>query len=49
MLSLLLGLEVQPREPAQVLLANGLVDGGAAPDTLTVVVGRVRPPVSLGK
>ena len=36
-----------PGEPAQILLADGLVDGGAAPDTLPVVVGGVRPPVRL--
>ena len=47
MLSLLLCLEIQPGEPAQVLLADRLVDGGAATDTLTVVVGSVGPPVSL--
>ena len=36
-----------PGEPAQILLADGLVDGCAAPDTLPVVVGGVRPPVRL--
>jgi hypothetical protein len=36
-----------PGEPAQVLLANSLVDGGATADSLPVVVRRVRPPVSL--
>jgi hypothetical protein len=39
--------DVEPGEPAQVLLADGLVDRGATPDTLPVVVGRVRPPVRL--
>lgn len=47
MLSLLLGLQVEPREAAEVLLADGLVDGGAAADALAVVVRRVRPPVRL--
>lgn len=45
MLSLLLRLKVEPRESAEVLLADGLVDGGAAPDALAVVVSRVGPPV----
>lgn len=47
MLSLLLSLEIQPSESSEVFLANSLVDGGAAPDTLAVVVGRVRPPIGL--
>jgi hypothetical protein len=36
-----------PGQPAEVLLADGLVDGGAAPDTLPIVMGRVGPPVCL--
>ena len=36
-----------PGEPAQILLADGLVDGGAASDSLAVVVRRVGPPVGL--
>mmetsp|Transcript_62206 Transcript_62206/g.196852 ORF Transcript_62206/g.196852 Transcript_62206/m.196852 type:complete len:623 (-) Transcript_62206:2053-3921(-) len=47
-LPLLLSLEPQPREPTQVLAAHSLVDGGAAADALTVVVGHVGPPVRLG-
>ena len=47
-LPLLLGLEPQPRQPAQVLLGHGLVHGGAAADALAVVVGHVGPPVGLG-
>ena len=47
MLSLLLCLEIQPGESAQVLLADRLVDGGAATNSLPVVVGSVGPPVSL--
>ena len=47
MLPLLLGLEVESRQSAEVLLADGLVDGGAAPDALAVVVCRVGPPVGL--
>ena len=47
-LPLLLSLEVETGQPAQVLLAHRLVHGGAAADPLTVVVGRVGPPVSLG-
>ena len=38
MLALLLGLQVQPRETTEILLDDSLVDGRAAPDTLTVVV-----------
>lgn len=48
MLSLLLGLEVEPGEPAEVLLADGLVDGRAPTDPLAVVVGDRGPPVRLG-
>lgn len=47
MLALLLSLQVQSRQPSQVLLAHGLVDGGAAADALAVVVRRVGPPVRL--
>mmetsp|Transcript_94895 Transcript_94895/g.290284 ORF Transcript_94895/g.290284 Transcript_94895/m.290284 type:complete len:331 (+) Transcript_94895:4370-5362(+) len=47
-LPLLLGLQPQAGEPAQVLLARRLVDGRAAPDALAVVVRRVGPPVRLG-
>ena len=46
-LPLLLRLEVEPGEPAQVLAADGLVDGRAAPDALAVVVRDLRPPVRL--
>mmetsp|Transcript_34682 Transcript_34682/g.90799 ORF Transcript_34682/g.90799 Transcript_34682/m.90799 type:complete len:205 (+) Transcript_34682:4756-5370(+) len=44
-LPLLLGLEVQPGEPAEVLLTHGLVNRGTAPNPLAVVVRRVGPPV----
>ena len=47
-LPLLLRLEVEPGQPAQVLLAHRLVHSGTAADALPVVVGRVGPPVSLG-
>lgn len=46
-LPLLLGLEPQPRQPAQVLLAHRFVHRRAAPDALAVVVRDVRPPVRL--
>ena len=46
-LPLLLSLEVQPSETTQVLLAHRFVDGSSATDTFSVVVSRVRPPVSL--
>ena len=39
MLTLLLGLEVKTRETTKILLDNGLVDRGAAADTLAIVVG----------
>ena len=45
MLSLLLSLQVQTGQPAQVLLAHRLVHGGSAADSLTVVVSSVGPPV----
>lgn len=48
MLPLLLSLEVEAGQPAQVLLAHSLVHGGSAADTLAVVVGCVGPPVGLG-
>lgn len=47
MLSLLFSLEVESGESAQVLFADGLIDGGAATDTLPVVVRGVSPPVRL--
>mmetsp|Transcript_33281 Transcript_33281/g.109100 ORF Transcript_33281/g.109100 Transcript_33281/m.109100 type:complete len:1053 (+) Transcript_33281:4096-7254(+) len=47
-LPLLLGLQPQAREPAQILLARRLVDGRATANTLTVVVGGIGPPVGLG-
>lgn len=47
MLPLLLGLEPEPREPAEVLFAHCFVYSGAAPDTLAVVVRDVGPPVRL--
>ena len=46
-LSLLLRLQVQPRESSQVLLAYGLVNGGPAADALPIIISSVRPPVSL--
>lgn len=46
MLSLLLRLQIEPSQSAKVLLADSLVDGGPTPDPLTVVVSRVRPPIS---
>ena len=47
-LALLLCLKVEPRQAPQVLLAHRLVDSGAAPDSLPVVVRSVGPPVGLG-
>lgn len=47
MLPLLLSFEVQPRQPSQVLLADGFVDGGAAADTLAIVMRGIRPPIRL--
>mmetsp|Transcript_14739 Transcript_14739/g.38930 ORF Transcript_14739/g.38930 Transcript_14739/m.38930 type:complete len:664 (+) Transcript_14739:435-2426(+) len=47
-LPLLLGLQPQAREPAQILLARRLVDSRATANTLTVVVGGIGPPVGLG-
>lgn len=47
MLSLLLGLEPEAREPAEVLLAHRLVHGRSAPDALAIVVRDVGPPVRL--
>ena len=46
-LPLLLRLQVQASQPAQVLAAHCLVDSGAPPDSLPVVVGHIGPPVSL--
>lgn len=46
MLSLLFSLEVQSGEPAEVFLAHSFVDGSAAPDSLTVIMRGVRPPIS---
>lgn len=47
MLPLLLCFQIESSEASEVLLADGLVDGGAAADALAVVVRRVRPPVRL--
>ena len=46
-LSLLLCLEKETSESSEVLLADGLVNGGASSDSLAVIVGCVCPPVSL--
>lgn len=47
-LSLLLSFQVQTSQSAQVLLAHRLVHGRSTANSLTVVVGRVGPPVSFG-
>ncbi len=46
-LPLLLCLQVQTCQPAQVLAAHCLVHSGSTPDTLPVVVGHIGPPVRL--
>lgn len=46
-LPLLLSLQVQPCQPAQVLSADGFVYSSSTPDTLPVVVSHIGPPVSL--
>ena len=46
MLSLLLCLEVESSQTTQVLLTHCLVDGCPTSNPLTVVVSRVRPPIS---
>ena len=46
-LALLLGLEVETGETPKVLLDDGLVDGGTAADTLTVIVRDGAPPIGL--
>mmetsp|Transcript_21771 Transcript_21771/g.52021 ORF Transcript_21771/g.52021 Transcript_21771/m.52021 type:complete len:220 (-) Transcript_21771:2237-2896(-) len=46
-LPLLLSLQPQASEAAEVLPADGLVNSRPAPDALTVVVRHVRPPVGL--
>jgi len=46
-LPLLLGLQVQSSETAEVLLDDGLVDGGTSPDTLVVVVNNGDPSIRL--
>ena len=46
-LALLLSLEVEACQAAQVLATDGLVDGGAAADALAVVVRHIGPPVRL--
>ena len=47
MLPLLLSLQVQSGQPAQVLLAHSLVNSGSSADPLPVVVGSISPPVGL--
>ena len=48
MLPLLFSLEVESSQSAQVLLAHRLIDGGTASNSLSIVVGRVGPPIGLG-
>ena len=45
-LALLLGLEPEPRQSPEVLLADRLVDRRAPLNPLAVVVGDVRPPAT---
>ncbi len=47
-LSFLLGFEVETCQSTKVLLTDGFVDGGTAPDSLSVVMGRVCPPIGFG-
>lgn len=46
MLSLLLRLQIEPSQPAKVLLTDSLVHGCSTSDSLTVIVSCVRPPIS---
>ncbi len=46
MLSLLLCFQVQTGQSSQILLAHRFVHGGSTPDSLTVVVSSVGPPIS---
>ena len=47
-LPLLLCLEIEPRQPAKVLLTHCLVHRSSSTDSLPVVVSRVCPPVGFG-
>jgi len=47
-LPLLLSLEIKSGEPAQVLFANCLINSGSAPDSFSVIVSGVGPPVCFG-
>ena len=47
-LSLLLCLQIQPRQSTKVLLADSFVDSSSAANTLSIVVRGIGPPISLG-
>ena len=47
-LSLLLRFEIKSCQPAEVLLAHGLIHRSPSADSLSIVVGRICPPVGLG-
>ena len=47
MLPLLLCFQIEASQPSQVLLAYSFINCSASPNTLSVVVSSVRPPVSL--
>ena len=45
-LSLLLRLQIETCQSAQVLLTHGLINSSSSSDSLSVIVGRVSPPIS---
>jgi hypothetical protein len=47
-LSLLFSLEPQTSKPSKILFAHCLINSGTTLDPFSVVVGYVRPPISLG-
>ena len=47
MLSFMLGFEIQTRQSPQVLLADRFIDSGTSPDTFSIEIRSVGPPISL--
>jgi hypothetical protein len=47
MLPLLLRLQIQPRQPAQILLTDRLIHRRPPPNPLPIIIRRIRPPIRL--
>ena len=45
MLSFLFRFEIESRQSTEILLADRLIDGGAASNSLAIIMRRIRPPI----